>query len=281
MISTDIIKKCENAAHNMRQNIIHLAHQAGNNGSHIGPSLSIVDIMAVLYLQVMKIKPENTLWDSRDRFILSKGHGALGYYVAMYEAGVISKEDLYTFEINGGRFPGQPSKCLAKGIEYSGGSLGMGLSYGAGIALAAKRARCDFRTYVLMGDGELNEGTVWESAMFARHQELANLTVIVDRNSMQSDGSCGEILNYDIEALWRGFGWEVSTCDGHNAGQLIEAFKNNVTTHPKVIIAATTKGKGISFMEHSKDWHHNRLPDDLYQKAIAELDGTEVGNHGI
>jgi len=281
MICAESIKKCENAAHSMRKNIMHLAHQAGNNGAHIGPGLSIVEIMAVLYLDVMNLKTENPLWEARDRFLLSKGHGALGYYVAMYEAGVISREDLYTYETNGGKFPGQPSKNLAKGIEYSGGSLGMGLSYGAGIALAAKRAQNDFKTYVLMGDGELNEGSVWESVMFARHQELSNLTVIVDRNSMQSDGSCGNILNYDIEAIWSGFGWEIVTCDGHNVGQLMEAFQKKTTKNPKVIIATTTKGKGISFMENSKDWHHNRLTDDLYQKAIAELEVTEVGNHGI
>ena len=281
MIAADIISKYAKSADNMRRNIIRLAHQAGNNGSHIGPSLSIVDIMAVLYLDAMSLNPENSLWDERDRFILSKGHGALGYYVALHEAGVISKDDLYTFEVDGGRFPGQPSKCLAKGLEYSGGSLGMGLSYGAGIALAAKRACRDFRTYVLMGDGELNEGSVWESAMFARHQELTNLTVIVDRNNMQSDGTCGEILNYDIEAIWRGFGWEVYLCDGHNIEQLIEVFQKNETPHPKVIIAATIKGKGVSFMEHSKDWHHNRLPDDLYQKAVAELETSEVCRHGI
>ena len=276
MISLSIIEKCENAAYNMRQNIIRLAHQAGNNGSHIGPSLSIVDIMAVLYLHVMKLKPEDSLWNERDRFILSKGHGALGCYVAMHEAGVISKEDLFSYEVNGSKFPGQPSKCLAKGIEYSGGSLGMGLSYGAGIALAAKRANQNVRTFVLMGDGELNEGSVWESVMFARHQNLSNLIVVVDRNSMQSDGACGEIMSYDIDAVWKGFGWAVEKCDGHNIEELINAFENMSISGPTVVIAKTIKGKGVSFMEHSKDWHHNRLTDELYNRAIAELVKTEV-----
>lgn len=280
MISQGTIHKCELAARKMRQNILHLAHQAGNNGSHLGPALSIVEIMAVLYLHVMKIKPGDPSWDERDRFILSKGHGALGMYVAMCEAGVISKDDLYTYEVNGGSFPGQPSKNLSKGIEYSGGSLGLGLSYGAGIALAAKREKYDFRTYVLMGDGELNEGTVWESAMFARHQQLGSLTVVVDRNHMQSDGPSEGILSMDVEAAWRGFGWEVVSCDGHNVGDLLRAFEQNVTNYPRAIIANTVKGKGVSFMENSKDWHHNRLTDDLYPKALDELT-TGENDHGL
>ena len=281
MISVDKIKRCEMASLNMRKNILHLAHQAGNNGSHVGPALSIVEIMAVLYLQIMNINPLNTTWASRDRFLLSKGHGALGYYVVMYEAGVISKEDLYTYEVNGGFFPGQPSKELILGIEYSGGSLGLGLSYGAGIALAAIRKNESFRTFVLMGDGEVNEGSVWESVMFAKHNRLSNLTAIIDKNNMQSDGSSEDIISVDMEALWRGFGWEVITSDGHNIKQLMEVFQQNNTDNPKVIIANTIKGKGISFMENSKDWHHNRLTDDLYQKALRELEETVCADDGI
>lgn len=271
MILSDEIKRCEIASSNMRKNIINLAHQAGSNGAHIGPALSIVEIMSVLYLHVMNIKPSDPTWAQRDRFILSKGHGALGFYVALYEAGVISKEDLYTYEVNGSLFPGQPSKKLQKGIEYSGGSLGLGLSYGTGIALAARRRNESFNTYVLMGDGELNEGSVWESVMFAKHNKLSNLTAIIDRNNMQSDGSSDDIIGLDIEAMWKGFGWEVITCNGHDVRQLTEAFQYVDTDNPKVIIASTVKGKGISFMENSKDWHHNRLTDDLYQKALGEL----------
>jgi transketolase len=271
MIFEDDIKKCEISSFNMRKNILHLAHQAGSNGSHVGPALSIVEVMAVLYMQTMNIKATNTSWESRDRFILSKGHGALGYYVALYEAGVITKEELYTYEKNGSYFPGQPSKRIKIGIEYSGGSLGLGLSYGSGIALAAKRKNENFRTFVLMGDGEINEGSVWESAMFAKHNKLSNLIAIIDRNNMQSDGMSKDILNIDMEALWRGFGWEVITCNGHNVKELIGAFQQNDSDNPKVIIANTVKGKGISFMENSKEWHHNRLSDDLYKKALTEL----------
>ncbi|HZK60800.1 MAG TPA: transketolase [Anaerovoracaceae bacterium] len=281
MITKNKIKRCEIASLNMRKNIIHLAHQAGNNGSHLGPALSIVEIMAVLYLDILNIKPSNHTWESRDRFLLSKGHGGLGYYVAMYEAGVISKQELYTYEVNGGFFPGQPSKNLSLGIEYSGGSLGLGLSYGAGIAIAAKRKNESFRTFVLMGDGEINEGSVWESVMFAKHNKLSNLTAIIDKNSMQSDGPSKDIINIDIEAMWRGFGWEVITCDGHDIKQLMQALKQNNTDNPKVIIASTIKGKGISFMENSKEWHHNRLTDDLYQKAFKELEGMGCDSDGI
>jgi transketolase len=258
----------------MRKHIMQLAHQAGSNGAHIGPALSIVEIMAVLYLHIMKINPAEPVWPERDRFLLSKGHGALGYYVALYEAGVITKEELYSYEVNGSSFPGQPSKKLSLGIEYSGGSLGLGLSYGAGIALAAKRKKQSFHTYVLMGDGEINEGTVWESVMFAKHNKLSNLTAIIDRNHMQSDGFSENILGVDMEALWKGFGWEVVTCDGHCVEQLMDAFRYKSVDSPKVIIANTVKGKGISFMEHSKDWHHNRLSDELYQKALNEIAET-------
>ena len=281
MIPLDEIKDCETSCANMRQNIMHLAHQAGSNGAHIGPALSIVEIMSVLYLQIMSIKPSDPIWSQRDRFLLSKGHGALGYYVALYEAGVITKDDLYTYEVNGSYFPGQPSKKLQLGIEYSGGSLGLGLSYGVGIALAAKRKNQSFNTYVLLGDGELNEGSVWESVMFAKHNKLSNLTAIIDRNNMQSDGSSDDIMSVDMEALWKGFGWEVVTCNGHNVKQLIEAFQHKDTDNPKVIIANTIKGKGISFMENSKDWHHNRLTDELYQRALSELEETGYVADGI
>lgn len=271
MIVTDQIIKCESAAHSMRNNILQLAHQAGNYGSHVGPALSIVEIMSVLYLAVMKYNAADPRYEDRDRFILSKGHGALGYYVALHEAGIITRDELYSYEVNGGFFPGQPSKHLELGIEFSGGSLGLGLSYATGIALAAKQKEKQFNTYVLMGDGEINEGTVWESAMFAKHHRLSNLTAIIDRNHMQSDGKSEDILSIDMEALWKGFGWEVIPCNGHDVKALMEAFDHKTPGCPKVIIANTVKGKGISFMENSKEWHHNRLTDELFEKSISEL----------
>ncbi len=271
MITEHEISRCEAAVLNMRRNILRLACQAGNSGAHISPALSIVEIMAVLYLKILKLNKSEPAWPLRDRFLLSKGHGSLGLYVALHEAGVISEEALNTFEVNGGFFPGQPSKNLSLGIEYSGGSLGLGLSYGVGIALAAKLNKENFMVYVLMGDGEVNEGTVMEGAMFAKHNKLSNLTAIIDRNNMQSDGLCDDILDIDMKALWEGFGWEVITCNGHDIRSVMEAFLQKSTTAPKVIIANTTKGKGVKFMENSKDWHHGRLTDELYRKAICAL----------
>lgn len=272
MISQESIDRCNAASKDMRKNILILAHQAAMKGAHLGSALSIVEIMSVLYLHTMKVKTEKIIEEARDRFILSKGHGALGYYTALYEAEIITKEQLFTFEVDGGLFPGQPSKKLSHGIEYSGGSLGLGLSYGCGIALAAKRLERSFRIFVLMGDGEVNEGTVWESAMFAKHNRLDNLTVIVDRNNMQSDGSSKNILDIDMESVWNGFGWNVIHCDGHNVSALMEAFELQKSINPTVVIADTIKGKGISFMENAKEWHHNRLNDSLYLQAMKELE---------
>ncbi len=269
------VLKCKEAASAMRRNIIQLAYNGGNNGAHIAPGLSIVEIMAVLYLMVMNIDNKNMLDDQRDRFILSKGHGALGYYTALYEAGIISKDALYTFETNGGEFPGQPSKNFIRGIDYSGGSLGMGLSYGIGLALSAFKKNLKYQVYVLMGDGELNEGIVWEGAMLAAHLHLSNITAIIDRNGMQSDGSSSEILSIDVNKLWEAHGWEVVICDGHNVCSLYDAFSLKRDNRPRVIVANTVKGKGVSFMQHNKDWHHNKLTKEQFEMAINELGGPK------
>lgn len=271
MFQSEDIKKCKDAAQSMRKNILELAHQAGNLGSHVGPSLSIVEILAVLYSHTMKIDLNNPDWEERDRFILSKGHGGLGYYTALSEAGIITKSELFSYEKDGSYFPGQPSKRTSHGIEYSSGSLGMGLSYACGIALAAKLKKKKYRTFVLVGDGEVNEGSIWESVMFAKHFNLSSLTVIIDRNNMQSDGKSEDIMSLNLEEAWKGFGWQVDVCDGHSIEQLMDVLSIVHLNLPRVIVANTVKGKGISFMENSKDWHHNRLTNDLYSKAIQEL----------
>ena len=259
----------------MRRNIIRLALNGGANGVHIGPALSLVEIMACLYLEVLRREPgvPPTL---RDKFVLSKGHGALAYYVALYEAGVISLETLNTYEKNGGDFPGQPVKNAAAGIDFSSGTLGLGLSYGAGLALGARMTNSDTRVYVVLGDGELNEGSVWESAMFAAHAKLTNLVAIVDRNGMQSDGCTSDVLAIDIEAMWRGFGWDVAVCDGHDVEQLLAALQTEPGAQPRVVVANTVKGKGVSFMEGNNEWHHNRLTTEQYNRALAELDAWEA-----
>lgn len=271
MIDVACIHKCKKASSNMRQNILERALSAGSNGAHIAPALSMVEIMATLYLCVIKFDASSPLAPERDRFILSKGHGALAYYAALYEAGIISEDEFLSYEKNGSLFPGQPTKNTDIGIEYSGGSLGMGLSYGIGIALSAVCNGQDFRVFVLMGDGELNEGVVWESAMFAGYRRLSSLTAIIDRNRMQSDGMSEDILSFDIDSMWHACGWEVVRCDGHNVESLLDAFALEKKGQPRVIIANTVKGKGVSFMENCKDWHHSRLTQEQYDNAMLEL----------
>jgi len=243
MTSQDlIIKHIEQMAARMRKKALALAFSAGSNGAHVGSGLSIIEIMAVLYGGVMKIDPKNPRWEERDRFILSKGHGTLGYYTALEEAGFISSDELLTFEKNGGFLPGQPVMNLDKGIEFSSGSLGHGLSLGVGVALAGKKRGQDYKVYVLMGDGECNEGSVWEAAMAAKHYKLSNLIAIIDANDMQSDGARCDIMAADYERIWKGFGWEVVTTDGHDVSRLYETLQTGTRTDmPRAIIARTIK----------------------------------------
>jgi transketolase len=276
VIDSHCIERCKRASRDMRFNILERAYEAGSNGAHIAPALSMVEIMATLYLGVMKYNVGDPLNQERDRFILSKGHGALAYYAALYEAGMISESEFLSYEQNGGLFPGQPNKNHDIGIEYSSGSLGMGLSYGIGLALSADCKRRDFQVYVLLGDGELNEGAVWESAMFAGFHHLSRVTAIIDRNQMQSDGRTEDIMELDIEPMWHACGWEVINADGHSIESLLDAFNTERTDKPRAIIAHTVKGKGVSFMENSKDWHHNILSQEQYDNAVLELRQREV-----
>jgi transketolase len=257
------VNEIESAARQMRLAILRLVHAAGNKGAHVASPLSMVEIMASLLLGAM---------GRDDIFILSKGHGGLCYYAALKEAGRISGEQLDTFERDGGDFPGQPVKHLENGIVYSGGSLGMGLPYACGLALASKRKKEHKRIYVLLGDGELNEGSNWEAAMFARHQGLDNLTAVIDHNGMQSDGAAREILDVDWQALFRAHGWRVSLCDGHAADSLLGALTiREEDGKPKAVIAETIKGKGVSFIENNAIWHHSRLTKEQYNDAVREV----------
>jgi len=271
-LNKDIKQKCEQAAFQMRKNALKMANLAGNNGAHLGGGLSIIEIMATLYCGVLKYKTENPQWEQRDRFILSKGHGTLSYYTALAAAGIITEEQLFTFEQNGGLLPGQPSVNLDIGIECSSGSLGLSLSYAVGICIALKKRRNPNNVYVLLGDGECNEGANWEAAMSAKHYALSNLTAIIDSNSMQSDGKTCDVLNVDLASMWKGFGWEVIPVDGHNVEKLYNAFTSSrATVFPRVIIAQTKKGKGVSFIENNNEWHHNVLPRDKFEAAMFEL----------
>ena len=276
MSDYDIVALSE-MAKRMQINIIKLAYMVGNKGAHIAPALSCNEIMAVLYGCVMHLNPSNPKYDDRDRFLLGKGHGALALYAALHEAGLISKEKLFTYQENGGDLPGQPAINLDLGIESSSGSLGHMLSLGIGISLAARRKASKYKTYVLLGDGECNEGCIWEAAMSAAHFKLDNFIAIVDLNGMQSDGQSSDILDMQNMAdKWSAFGWNVIETDGHNILALCNAFDSiQSNNRPTVIIAHTIKGHGISFMEDNNEWHHNHLSLDQYNKALSEL-GVDV-----
>jgi len=271
----DVVSSLRKMAGRMREHALTMAFSAGANGAHLGGGLSMIEIMATLYGGVLHLDPKNPEWEDRDRFIPSKGHGVLAYYTALAEAGFFPVDDLKKFEVNGEFLPGHPVMNVRKGIECSSGSLGMGLSFGVGIALAGKLRKKSYHTYVLLGDGECNEGAVWEAAMSASHFHLSNLIAIVDKNDLQYDGCCSEIMNMDqMKAKWESFGWDVVETDGHDVQALYAVFQsctNSSEPTPHVVIAHTIKGKGVSFMENKKEWHHSSLSQKQYETAVAEI----------
>lgn len=262
----------ERMASFMRRKIADMSFSCGVS-THLGGGLSMVDIMAVLYGRILRYEPDNPRWEDRDRFILSKGHGVLGYYPALLAAGIISDEVFETFQADGSDLIAHPVMNLDLGIESSNGSLGHGLSMGVGIAYAAKKRGKAFNTYIFMGDGETNEGSVWEAVMLAPHLKLDNLTTVVDHNKMQSDGASKEVLEVtNMAERFASFGWYTLEVDGHDIGALVEAFEDsNSQGKPKAIVAHTVKGKGISFMENDNAWHHNRLTKTNYEAALEAL----------
>lgn len=256
----------------MRTKILDVSHHCALS-AHLGGGLSMVEIMAVLYGNVLNVRPAQPRWPERDRFILSKGHGVLGYYAALLASGFLTDEVFNTFQTNESDLISHPVMNLDLGIESSNGSLGHGLSMGIGIALAARKQSRNFQTYVLMGDGECNEGSVWEAVMSAAQLQLDNLTAIIDYNKLQSDGDSRQIVNFgDLAAKFACFGWSVSEVDGHDLDALQAAFQRPRTRRaPHVLVAHTVKGKGISFMENNNEWHHARLTKAHYEQACAEL----------
>jgi len=262
----------QDMAKTMRHKILEISHTC-NLSAHLGGGLSMVDIMAVLYGRVLRYEPESPRWRNRDRFILSKGHGVLGYYSALLASGVIDEATYKTFQTNESDLIAHPVMNLDLGIESSNGSLGQGLSMGIGIALAAKKKQCDFNVYVYMGDGECNEGSVWEAVMSAAQLGLDNLTAIVDYNKLQSDGDARQIIDFaDLAGKFKSFGWDTREINGHEIAQIVDAFESpREHALPRVLVAHTIKGKGVSFMENNNEWHHNRLTKANYDLAIAEL----------
>jgi len=267
------IKNIENFALQVRRHILEMAVSAGADSAHFGGALSITEIVSTLFAYQMKIDKKNPKWEERDRFILSKGHACLVYYAALCEVGYISNNELKTFEKNDTNLLGHPVINRNLGIDFSNGSLGMGLSLGIGVAISSKKKKKNFNVYVIVGDGECNEGSIWEGAMAAPNFKLDNLYVIIDKNNFQQTGSNKEIMNVgNLKDKWSSFGWHTTELDGHNIRDLYNFFKeSNKINKPKAIIANTIKGKGFSFSENNNDWHHSVLSKSFYEKALKEL----------
>ncbi len=271
-ISKEEIKQLEDKAKILRKSVVEMLALAGSG--HPGGSLSCADIISALYFHVLRYDPKNPNWRERDRFHMSKGHACPILYAALAEAGYFPKEELKKLRKLGALLQGHPDR-RTPGIEVASGSLGQGLSVGLGMALAGKLDKLSYRVFVLLGDGELQEGNVWEAAMAASHYKCDKLCAVVDYNGFQIDGKVSEIM--EIEPLadkWRAFGWQVIEIDGHNIQKILEAFDeaSKVRNKPAVIIAKTVKGKGVSFMEHVVDFHGRPPTEDEAKRALKELE---------
>ena len=267
------LEQLKATAAEVRRGILTEVHAA--NSGHPGGSLSVADIITYLYSEVLRVDPENPRWEDRDRLVLSKGHTCPALYAMLAEKGFFPKEELTTFRAIGSRLQGHPDMNKAPGIDFSAGSLGQGVSAACGMALAGKIGNKDYRVYTILGDGEIEEGQVWEAAMFADHYKLDNLCFIIDNNDLQIDGRIGEVSSpYPIDEKFRAFGIEVFCCDGHDFNALEETFQKvmQVTGKPSAVIAKTIKGKGVSFMEDQAGWHGKAPNDAEYEQGMKELE---------
>lgn len=256
----------------IRQKVLKMAFNG--KGAHIGSSLSIVDILTILYYKILSINPKNPQDENRDRFILSKGHACCALYAILAKKGFFKEKLLDTYLQDGSVFAAHPNSMGIPGIEFSSGSLGHGLSIGAGMALAAKNDRKKHRVFVLLSDGECDEGTNWEAALFASHHKLDNLTAIIDCNKLQAFGFTKEVLNLEpLAKKWEAFGCSVREIDGHDYKQILESLKKAPFNRnkPNLIIAHTVKGKGVSFMENQLCWHYQTPSEEQLKIALREL----------
>ena len=263
----------EKMANEIRKDIVTAVHSA--KSGHPGGSLSSADIFTYLYFEEMNVDPANPKWEDRDRFVLSKGHVAPGLYSTLAEKGYFPKEDLKTLRHTGSYLQGHPDMKKIPGVDMSSGSLGQGISAAVGMALAAKLSNEDYRVYTLLGDGEIQEGQVWEAAMFAGARKLDNLVVIVDNNGLQIDGPIDEVNSpYPIGAKFEAFNFNVVEIDGHDFDQIADAFKQakECKGKPTAIIMKTVKGKGVSFMENQVSWHGSAPNDEQCKQALEELE---------
>lgn len=253
---------------NIRKRIVDLSFKAGKNGSHLGGCMSLVEILEAIF-SVFK-RDEDDL-ERRDRLILSKGHGALALYCALEQKGLLMTDEIETFESNGTDYFAHAKRNVAKGVEFSGGSLSLGLSYAVGVAIACKAKGLHNRVYAIVGDGECDEGLVWESLMAASKYQLDNLIVIVDCNGLQSDGFTKDVMDTSLLSdKFKAFGFDADVVDGHNVDSLTTTILKN-GNQPHAIIAQTVKGKGLSFVENNPKWHHGVLTQALYDQAKEEL----------
>lgn len=260
----------------IRKHCVQLAHD--NHAVHIGGSLSSSDILAVLFCDVMRYEPENPKWECRDRFIMSKGHSSSAYYSALSCSGFFPEAQLMTQYLDGSLLSGHVSHYV-KGVEISTGSLGHGLPIACGIAMALKNKGKSCHVFVLMGDGECEEGTTWEASLFASKYKLDNLVAIIDNNSLQAGSSTKEVLGVDtdtISDMFRINGWSVTVIDGHDHSALYSAFQErSIIEKPRCIVAHTVKGKGVSFMENNPLYHYGKLNDDFYKQAMGEMEAAK------
>lgn len=265
--------KLMKTANEIRKDIVTAVHSA--KAGHPGGSLSAADIFTYLYFEEMNIDPKNPKMPDRDRFVLSKGHTAPGLYSALAERGYFPKEDLKTLRHTGSYLQGHPDMKHIPGVDMSSGSLGQGISAAVGMAIAAKLSGASYRVYTLLGDGEIQEGQVWEASMLASHKKLDNLVVIVDNNNLQIDGAIDDVNSpYPIDKKFEAFNFHVINIDGNDFDQIDAAFKEAKTVkgQPVAIIAKTVKGKGVSFMENQAGWHGKAPNDDEYKTAMQDLE---------
>jgi transketolase len=273
VFSSFSVAEMEAVARRLRRHIITMIGKAGSG--HPGGSLSAVEILTTLYFKVLRHKPQDPAWPDRDRFILSKGHAAPVLYATLAECGYFPVAELATLRQLDSRLQGHADRTLTPGVEMSSGALGQGLSFGIGVALAGRLNSKDYRTYVLLGDGECDEGQVWEAAMAAAHFKVDNLVAIVDNNGLQIDGWNRDVMNLDpFPQKWQAFGWQVIEVDGHDLAQLAQAFDKarKIKGQPAVIIAHTIKGKGVSFMENNPDFHGKAPNAEEVKIALKELE---------
>lgn len=266
------ITKLEEKAKEIRKGVIEAVYHA--KSGHPGGSLSVADILAVLYFNEMNINPENAKWEDRDRLILSKGHCSPALYSSLAEVGFLKKEELKTFRNINSNLQGHPDMNKVPGVDMTTGSLGQGLSVANGMAIAGKLDQKNYRVYVILGDGEIEEGQVWEAAMASNKFKLDNLCVIIDKNNLQIDGSTKEVMDTSpIDEKFKSFGFETITINGNSILEIMKAFAKakTIKAKPTCIIAETKKGKGVSFMENRVEWHGKAPNEEQYMQAIKEL----------